>query len=455
MKKTVFLFAACLLTGTAAAQYSDESQEIAEEYLLTQNEQTYLDNVYTGGGWNANWFLSVKGGISAFIGNPVGHGDFFDRKKVLVNAAVGKWATPHVGGRIAYQGLRLYDAEIKAVDYQNVHADFLYNLSSGYKKSGEKMSRWDVVPYAGIGFIRNGDSEQMPFAVSFGIVTRLRLADRLHLSAEIGNTLTMRDFDGQGTPNRLGDNLLQASIGLDLTIGKAGWKAVIDPKPYVYENDVLRDRLDRIAYENEKLQKKHEKDRLVIDELHKIMEIENLLNKYYVAWPENDNEEVKIRPRNNYSGLNSLRARLHGKGQEEIAEAPITLSKDTTEIPEGDYLQLAEDGKVYIGAPIFFFFKLGMDELTEETQLINIREVSKVVKKYGLCARVVGAADSRTGTPDGNRQLSAKRAEYIASVMRENGVPGENIIIQYRGGIDTYEPQPANRNTKILIYLKK
>ena len=65
MKKTMILMAACLVAGTAAAQESP------------------VDD------WGANWFLSAKGGVSAFIGKPVGHGDLFDREKPLLNVSVG------------------------------------------------------------------------------------------------------------------------------------------------------------------------------------------------------------------------------------------------------------------------------------------------------------------------------------------------------------------------------
>ena len=451
MKKGILMLAACLTTMTAAAQYSEDGEDFEEENY--RESHTFLDNVYTGGGWKANWFLSVKGGMSAFAGNPVGHGDLFDRTKAMLNAAVGKWATPHAGGRIAFQGLQLLDADIRKTDYQNIHADFLYNLTGGFIRENEKMARWDVIPYAGAGILRNDRTGQMPFALSYGIIGRLRLADRLHLSAEVAGTTTMRDFDGQGDPNKFGDNLLQASVGLDLTIGKTGWRRVVDPIPYIFQNDILYTRLAKAREDNARLSKLHTADRLALDGLHKIMEIEGLFYKYDIDIPDDD-EQKKLRPRNNYSGLNALRARLQGKGGNNDSPKTVGDISSTSAMPTGDYIQQIQEGKIYIGAPVFFFFRLGMDELTEEEQLINVRELSNVIKKYGLKARIIGAADSQTGTPEGNEQLSARRSAYIAQVMRENGVPAESIETQHKGGIDTYEPQTANRNTKILLFIK-
>ena len=96
MKKAMILMAACLVAGAAAAQDSP------------------VDD------WGTNWFLSLKGGASAFVGTPVGHGDLFDREKPLLNVSAGKWFTPYVGGRLAFQGLQLKDANMVACNYQNL-----------------------------------------------------------------------------------------------------------------------------------------------------------------------------------------------------------------------------------------------------------------------------------------------------------------------------------------------
>ena len=462
MKKTVlFMMAASLLVGTATAQTTAEEQEyVFQEQELQPLEPTYLDNVFAANVWDNNWFLSVKGGMSAFTGKPVGHGDFFDRKKPLLNISVGKWFTPFVGGRLAYQGLQLIDSDIESRSYQNVHADFLYNIAAHFKKSYDELPKWDLIPYAGCGIIRNSYTHQKPFAISYGIIGRYRLADRLHVSAEIGATTTWQDFDGKGAPNKLGDHLLQASIGLDFTIGKVGWKKVIDPKPYIFQNDILMDHLGKMKDENFKLNKMHKKDAMALAEMRKILEIEGLLDKYDLAM-NTDGENVKTHPRNNYSGLNSLRARLRNKGWngDEDDYKPVLKEggddvDSSAEMSPEQYFQVMKDGKIFVGSPIFFFFKLGTDELTERAQIINIKEVASTIKKYGLCARIVGAADSQTGTAYINERLSAKRADYIAKMMREQGVSQDMIQTQYRGGISSYEPQTGNRNTCVMLYFK-
>ena len=81
--------------------------------------------------------------------------------------------------------------------------------------------------------------------------------------------------------------------------------------------------------------------------------------------------------------------------------------------------------------------------------------IASVIKKYGLSARVVGAADSQTGSAYTNEKLSAKRAEYIAKLLRDNGVPEGRVETQFRGGINSYVPMEGNRNTCVLLYFKE
>ena len=175
-----------------------------------------------------------------------------------------------------------------------------------------------------------------------------------------------------------------------------------------------------------------------------------------------DSDKVKTHPRNNYSGLNSLRARLRNKGWngDEENYKPMLANKgngeinDSTQMSPEEYFKVMKDGKIFVGSPIFFFFHIGTDNLTEKAQIINIKEVARCIKKYGLCARIVGAADSQTGTAYTNERLSAKRADYIAKLMREQGVPEDMIQTQYRGGISSYVPNTGNRNTCVMLYYK-
>jgi len=468
MKKAIFILAGCLLAGASLAQTTDESQYpiLNEDDDFIYNEQsmepldpTYLENVTSSSVWGSNWFLSVKGGISAFTGKPQGCGDLFNRIKPMLNISVGKWFTPYFGARLAFQGLKFKDAFLETQSYQNLHVDILYNVSSHMRHCFDPMPKWDLAIYAGTGIIRNPSKMENPFAISYGITASYRLTNRLQLMGELGGTTTRQSFDGNTTSNHLGDHLLQASIGLTVTIGNVGFKKVVDAKPYIYQNDVLMEYIGHLSKEKSKLLKEKRKDAMALQEMRKILEIEGLLDKYNLAVPEG--EPMRAHPKNNYSGLNSLRTRLRSKnlsGSEDEVMTELASNfgdgeTDSIMRPE-QYFKMMKDGRIFVGSPVFFFFKVATDQLTERAQIINIKEVASTIRRFGLSVRIVGAADSQTGTAYGNERLSAKRADYISKLLQENGVPEDRISMQYQGGISTYVPQEGNRNTCIMLYYK-
>lgn len=73
--------------------------------LLLPMQPSYLDGVVTTPPWNGNWFVTLSGGVSAFLGTPLGCNDLFGRIRPTCNVAVGKWFTPAIGSRISYQGM--------------------------------------------------------------------------------------------------------------------------------------------------------------------------------------------------------------------------------------------------------------------------------------------------------------------------------------------------------------
>ena len=105
-----------------------------------------------------------------------------------------------------------------------------------------------------------------------------------------------------------------------------------------------------------------------------------------------------------------------------------------------------------LNIPIYFFFKLGKAQLEDESQLINLDELAKVVNQHNLNIRIVGAADNATGSEDINETLSAKRSRFIATELQKRGVSSSQISTEAIGGIDEYENPKDNRYSKISIY---
>jgi outer membrane protein OmpA-like peptidoglycan-associated protein len=264
--------------------------------------------------------------------------------------------------------------------------------------------------------------------------------------------------------------MLTLSAGLSLTIGKTGYKRVVDARPYMVQNDWLLQYAESIGSQNQYLTKRAHEDELCIKEYRKILEIEGLLELYKDRLQDVNQEHVKsLYPKNDYSGLNSLRARMANRGWDgnpstmpnAMQKREKAQSNGNEDIPEGTvfspdstmnaYFYAMLNGKEYIGTPVYFFFHLGTDHLTEPNQLLNLEEIARIAKEHDLQVKIVGAADSATGTESINQELSRKRADFIQRILLDKGVDSNRISAVYEGGIDMYSPIEANRNTCVLL----
>lgn len=410
----------CLAAMTASAQTARQSSDslyiqksYSQEQMLMPVNPAYLKHVSEAANWGRNWFIEAKGGASAFLGTPIGCGDVFDRVTPLLQIGVGKWFTPAIGGRIGFQGLSFKNAEFHTMKYQFVHADFLYNVTSGIRQNESGIPLWDVIPFVGVGMIHNSDwinnctcqggsSGSHPFAFTYGVEARYRISDRVHLVGEVSGMLTARNFDGIGTSTKFGDNMISVSAGLSFTIGKTGWKRVVDATPYIEQNLALQDYIAYMRDRNAHLEKR---------------------------LAGNDDGKT-IYPKNSYSGLNSLRARLS---------------------MNGDSLSSSDRLKVSIGVPVYFFFKLNSDKLVDKSQLVNLDDIAKMAKQENLKIKISGAADSATGTQSGNQDLGKRRAKFIAKALIKRGVDKSQIKAYNLGGIDKYAANEANRFTTVVL----
>ncbi len=435
--------------------------------MLEPIEPPYLENVTSARIWNGNWFLSISGGASAFVGSPLGCADLFNRIEPTLSVSGGKWFTPAIGGQVSFQGFKLKNSLLHTQSYKSVHADFLWNVLSHHYNT-RNQPKWKIVPYAGLGIIHNEDNGKSPFALSYGVMGQYRLSQRIHLIMELGGTTTFKDFDGRGVSNRFGDNLMSLSAGLSFCIGKVGWKRVVDASPYIRQNEWLIEYASSLNDCNSLLARRHKEDAESIAELKKILEIEGLLDLYKNRSKNGETENLskKLYPKNDYSGLNSLRSRLKGiQWPDNSINSDSIQSKNSAENHRLEssfeyqsslrgYLTELSQGKSCIGAPIFFFFELGTNHLTDSSQFVNLDEIASIAKQNNLSIRVCGAADSATGTSEINRNLGASRSEYIYSQLLNRDIDKNRISEVNKGGIDAYTPKEANRHTSVMLFLK-
>ena len=167
--------------------------------------------------WKDNWFINVSGGVSSFIGSPIGCEDLFGRIEPTLQLSLGKWHTPAIGNRVSFQGFKWKSGELEGQQYRHWHADLLWNLTPVFN-IGHEGCRWDIIAFVGVGLIDNRTSDRRPFAINYGIQGRFRICEKLHVTAELGNATTFKDADGIGSSRQLGDNLLSLSAGLSWTL---------------------------------------------------------------------------------------------------------------------------------------------------------------------------------------------------------------------------------------------
>lgn len=110
MKKILFsmlMTCAALLDADAHAVNTAEmkSKEIhsVQREVLSRQKPAYLPEAIIPS-WKDNWFVCVSGGVSSFIGSPLGCDDLFGRVRPALQISLGKWHTPSVGNRIVFQG---------------------------------------------------------------------------------------------------------------------------------------------------------------------------------------------------------------------------------------------------------------------------------------------------------------------------------------------------------------
>lgn len=458
------------------------------ELMLQPIDPIYHKGVLVTSPWNGNWFVSLQGGAGAFIGKPIGCADLFDRTHPSLSASIGKWFTPRIGTRISYNGWRFKDCNLASGDYHHFHADLMYNVL-GRQYAKKENPRWGIVPYLGLGLMYNPQNGQKPFAVSYGVQGQYRICKRLTVLLDIGNVSTFQGFDGYGNANRFGDNMFSVSAGLSFTLGRVGWKRAVDATPYIRQNEWLVEYASELTESNRRYAGQHDMDVRTLNELKKILEIEGLLEKYGRLFDNRENLSG-VYPKNNYSGLNSLRARLKNRhwdgksplandslancsgaaepGASDNANSEDAQSGKSANVPDStntnadsvsgynhsDYLALINSGNGCIGSPVCFFFEVGTAKLTDKSQLVNLDELARVAKEYGLSVTVVGAADAATGTAVINDALSISRADYIATELVKRGLAVEHITKVGKGGISDYNPTEANRLTKVLLFMK-
>lgn len=286
--KTIVLLIAFILTFANGARAQENVSATSVE--VTETLQP-LDNSVTSD-WSGNWFLQAGGGASAYLGNPIGCADLFGRISPAVSVYAGKWFTPSWGAMVGAQGLSFKDCNLYETGYLLWHGDLMYNLTGNINLTEDGQPRWDLVPYAGMGLVWNTDAGNHPFAMHYGLMVRRMLTSRIHLNLDLSGMTTFGDFDGTGSADRPNDNMLTVSCGLSVTIGRAGWRRNLPAVTYMVGDGRM------------------------------------VSAKTANSLGDDSIQGTGAYPRNDYSGLNSLRRRMQ-QGPQSTSETDSAPAAET------------------------------------------------------------------------------------------------------------------------------
>lgn len=227
MKKVICMMAvAGLFSVSVARAQVSEVVEIAEVPVSKYSVQT---NSF----WD-NWFVSLNAGAQFSYLYPEGPQEFKDRITFSGLAYVGKWYTPGIGMRLAYNGYNFQGYTDKQ-DYMNLHVDALMNVTNmvmGY--NSERV--YNMVPYVGMGMVRNFDHNSYCFGFNAGILNKFRLNDSWAINLEMGALLAEKRMDDVVGSKRGFDDLFTVTAGITYNIGGDTWNNSPDISALVMMN---------------------------------------------------------------------------------------------------------------------------------------------------------------------------------------------------------------------------
>lgn len=344
--------------------------------LSAQEKKEKIYSVETNS-FGSNWFISGGVGAQVYFGDNDSKADFGKRIAPALDVAVGKWFTPSLGLRLAYNGLQAKgatpnanDVFVKGGQYSNgyykqkwnlanFHGDVLLNVSNllcGYKENRV----YSLIPYLGAGWLRSWSEPNFDeLGVNAGLINKFRLSSALDLDIEMRGVLMKNAFGGKSKEGMAG-----VTVGLTYKFNKRNWKPSGAVMPSG-ELDEMRSRINALKSENEEL-------------------------KRDLVAARNKKPEVVV--------------------QKEVVNTGVSR--------------------------LVVLFEIGKSSISKK-EYMNIESMAKVIKGGNKTYTVCGYADKGTGSAEYNLKLSKKRAEAVREVLvREFGVSESQLKVEYKGGVD-------------------
>ena len=387
----VALVAMFVTLGSTSVFAQEDGNRDANGYVV---KGPYLTN---GGG--SNWFVGIGGGFNTTFGKEVKpFAEFKPANDWMGEAFIGKWFTPTVGVRAGYKGgmtnfgygdgfvSSLY-GNGEQVRFGYAHGDFMWNISNAL--SGYKETRtWDIIPYVGAGVygLNNGYTLDR-FALNAGIYNEFRLGNVTNLYVDL--------------------NLIGTGNTLRLKDVETGKEIVTHDVPYIKHPVYMPTATVGVTFN---LGKKKNFDRY----------------------------STKVQPL--MEQIDDLKKQLAECQSRPVPEPVVKTVTETKEV-------IVKETQVLTGSTVITF-ALGKSKLTN-VEADKVKMFAESFKDGETLIKVVGSADSKTGTKKGNEKLAKKRAEVVKNALVKAGIAESRVIVD--DTIDATENVETSRSAIITL----
>lgn len=392
MKKILMLLA---FASVGAVSFAQQSVTVTEyEVIQVQDKYRVLTNRF----WD-NWFFSVGGGAQVLFGNHDQVGSFKDRVAPTLNVAVGKWVTPGLGMRLQYSGLQAKGFTC------NEEGDYVVG---GPRDDGFYKQRWDFMnlhldAMFNLNALFGGYNpdrvyEVIPY-VGFGFTHSYSKPHTMVAAANAGIINRFR---------------LSNAVDLNLELSATGIEGKFDGEHSEKKDyDALLGATLGMTYRfpTRGFQRP-------VPQIISAIELQQMRNQ-----------------------MNAMAA-ANMQLQQQLANAQTPVAVEETEEV------VVTDASI---APRAVFFEINSAVLSPREDM-NLAYLANKLKEFpNTTYTVYGYADSATGSPSYNKQLSLKRAQAVVdALVKKYGIDANRLKIDAGGGVDKFG-KPIYLNRVVLV----
>jgi len=394
-KNLLFTTVACcaMLVPALVVRAQDEAfvmEETAVASDIPCKTRYYVDS-------KDNWFIQFGAGVATpFVEGKNSKGEREHHFTLNYNVGFGKWFSPYMGWRLAFNGGPLhYEMDgMRKMNYVGANLDFMWDMFNSV--GGVNSTRvFSIIPFVGLGGTYTWNYRPL------GTITGSHGPKHSSWTLPVSGGLQLRfrlckyaDFFAEARASFYGDNFNNLAVGrpVDMNVTlNGGFAITIGGRDYKAYNPC-----DYLGY------------------------VENLNNQ-----------------------VNELRGAL--------ATTAAALATAQAQLPCPEVTEVTET--VVEMAPLMATVRFALNSSRiADTEMVNVYNISEWMKANpGQNVAIVGYADKDTGTSAYNMALSKRRAQAVYDVLvNKYGISPDRLSLQAEGS--DVQPYDVNNWNRIVIF---